>query len=259
MSLQQDRIFSGLAPKFARNIYASSKGELRLQIVKQRMQAELPLNTNKPLKILDLGAGLGHIAAWLDALGHEVTLVEPAEDMLAKARQQHPWQAASFYCTDIQGFVPYAQAQCWQYDLIVCHAVLEWLAEPQVTLQQALPLMAAQGYLSLMFFNRNALLFSNIVKGNYQKAWQEKLAGSGRRQRLTPTHPQEPQEVLAWLAAWELDILGVTGVRVFHDYLRHKQPTPEELAQVYALEEKYCQQEPFWRLGRYVHVSARHP
>lgn len=256
MSLEQDRIFSGLAPKFARNIYASSKGELRLHIVKQRMQVELPLNAHKPLKILDLGAGLGHMAAWLDALGHEVTLVEPAEDMLAAARAR-TWQAARFHCMDIQQFVPYAQAQHWQYDLIVCHAVLEWLAEPRATLQQALSLMAPQGYLSLMFFNRAALLFSNIVKGNYQKAWQEKLAGSGRRQRLTPTHPQEPQEVLAWLDAWQLEVLGITGVRVFHDYLRNKQPTPEELAQVYALEEKYCQQEPFWRLGRYIHISAR--
>ena len=41
-------------------------------------------------------------------------------------------------------------------------------------------LLAPGGQLSLMVFNRDALRFSNVVKGNLQKALDDRLAGTGQ-------------------------------------------------------------------------------
>jgi S-adenosylmethionine-dependent methyltransferase len=44
------------------------------------------------------------------------------------------------------------------FDVIICHAVLEWLADPQDALGRLSGLLKADGLLSLMFYNRNASL-----------------------------------------------------------------------------------------------------
>ena len=41
-------------------------------------------------RILDIGAGSGRDAAWLAAMGHEVTAVEPARDLRRRAMAAHP-------------------------------------------------------------------------------------------------------------------------------------------------------------------------
>jgi S-adenosylmethionine-dependent methyltransferase len=54
-------------------------------------------------------------------------------------------------------------------------------------------------------------------------------------------------------------ITGKTGVRVFHDYLREKHQQREKYDDLLALETRYCRQEPWVSLGRYIHVTALKP
>ena len=48
-------------------------------------------------------------------------------------------------------------------------------------------------------------------------------------------------------------IIGKTGVRVIHDYMRHKQDQVEKFEDLLAMEQQYCRQEPF------VSPGALHP
>ena len=44
--------------------------------------------------------------------------------------------------------------------------------------------------------------------------------------------------------------------RVFHDYLREKRQQHDSYAALLELETRYCRQEPYLSLGRYIHVTA---
>jgi S-adenosylmethionine-dependent methyltransferase len=48
-------------------------------------------------------------------------------------------------------------------------------------------------------------------------------------------------------------------VRVFHDYLREKRQQHDSYAALLELETRYCRQEPYISLGRYIHVTALKP
>ncbi|WP_251268784.1 methyltransferase, partial [Enterobacter hormaechei] len=50
-------------------------------------------------------------------------------------------------------------------DLILFHAVLEWIAEPQAMLRTLWSMLRPGGALSLMFYNANGLLMHNMVAG----------------------------------------------------------------------------------------------
>ncbi|MCH8497291.1 MAG: methyltransferase domain-containing protein [Marinobacter sp.] len=257
--IDHDRTFEGLAESFARNIYGTPKGRLRLKIIRDRMLAELPLDNGGPLTVLDVGGGLGQIACWLARKGHQVTLAEPAEDMLAAAAARCDRAGVTRVKSSLQALAQLTANEQGQYDLVVCHAVLEWLQAPQQAVADLASLVKPGGWLSVMFFNADALMFTNIVRGNWQRALGGQLAGKGRGRRLTPISPLALNDVEGWLQQAGLETVGRSGVRVFNDYLRLKLPpeaTPERLLQ---LEKRYCQQEPFWRLGRYLLLHCRQP
>lgn len=79
-----------------------------------------------------------------------------------------------------------------------------------------------------MVFNRDALRFSNAVKGNLEKALSDRLAGKGKRQRLTPISPVSHAEIEQWSADNGLVLDAVAGIRVFQDYLRQPLPRPQK-------------------------------
>lgn len=247
----QDRVFEGLADKFADSLYATGRGQIRLAVLDDVLSRELPANG---LPALDVGGGLGQMSAWLARRGHAVTLAEPSADMLTRAETAVAGQNVAMLRAPLQA-LPLQAPGPWA--IIVCHAVLEWLADPRTALSTLKTLLARDGRLSLMVFNRDALRFSNVVKGNLDKTLEDRLAGTGRRQRLTPISPLTHVDIESWCHEEGLVIESVTGVRIFHDYLRERAPDEIALAKVIALEKRYCQVEPHWRLGRYLHYLIR--
>ena len=84
---------------------------------------------------------------------------------------------------------------------MLCHAVLEWLAEPHAILPVLHQLTKADGWLSLAFYNRDALIYRNLLKGHFRKMRKNDMAGE--KQSLTPQQPLDPRE-LADLLEMEL-------------------------------------------------------
>ena len=261
--IQTDKIFNGLAEKFRNNVYGTNKGWLRQELLSRDLQQipfiAAPDSAAQPITVLDIGGGLGQMADWCARQGHRVTFTEPADDMRAEAENLFAQQAEHYrHPVNSQ---PYRLQELSQQtapaQLVVCHAVLEWLHQPM----DALPLIAERvapgGWLSLMFFNEDGLRFSNIVKGNYDKALRDTLDGTGQRLRLTPISPQKPEPVIEGLKQQGLEIVSVAGIRVFTDYLRDKNPSDSDLEKLLTLEWRYCHQEPYWRMGRYIHVLAK--
>lgn len=249
----RDRIFDGLADKFADSLYGKPRGELRLALLDELLPRTLTLHGQSAL---DAGGGLGQMSAWLARRGHPVTLAEPSGEMLERARREHGDLSIDFLQAPLQALDEVAPGP---WPLIVCHAVLEWLADPRQALATLSRLLAPGGQLSLMIFNRDALRFSNIVKGNLEKALDDRLAGTGQRQRLTPISPLRHAQVSDWLAEEGLVVEHVAGIRVFHDYLRERDPDAATLGRLFELERRYCDVDPHWRLGRYLLYHLRKP
>lgn len=51
-------------------------------------------------------------------------------------------------------------------DLVLFHAVMEWLAEPKPALQNLLAQVRPGGMVSVMFYNYHGLVYKNAVCGN---------------------------------------------------------------------------------------------
>ena len=245
-----DRHFDELATRFAEKIYGGAKGAIRLAVLQADLTEALP---QRPLRVLDIGAGLGHMSLWLAQQGHEVTLAEPAAPMLAGARERFAsaGQAATFIQAPWQEVEEYVDGR---FDLIICHAVLEWLAEPAAILPILHRLAAAGGWLSLAFYNRDALIYRNLLKGHFKKLRRQDFAGE--RQSLTPQRPLDPRELAAQLAPyWQVETSS--GVRVFHDYMPHEFQTRAAQQELVEMELAHRRHPAFAGLGRYLHWLCR--
>ncbi|MDR5898176.1 methyltransferase domain-containing protein [Halomonas vilamensis] len=240
-----------MADKFARSLYNAPRGALRLALLDTLLPEMLTLHQQP---VLDVGGGLGQQAAWFAQRGHAVILTEPSGDMLARAQDEIDAQAA------LSGHVRYVKAPLQKlaevapgpWPLIVCHAVLEWLGDPHAALVELSRCLAPGGQLSLMVFNRDALRFSNVVKGNMQKALNDELEGLGKGQRLTPISPLTHAQIDQWCEDAGLVIEHVAGIRIFQDYLREPPASKAQHLTLLALEKQYCRVDPHWRFGRYL-------
>ena len=245
-----DRHFDELATRFAEKIYGGAKGAIRLAVLQADLAEALP---ERPLRVLDVGAGLGHMSLWLAQRGHQVTLAEPAAPMLDGARQRfaEAGQAASFIQAPWQELLGQLEQP---FDLVLCHAVLEWLAEPAAILPVLHQLVAPGGWLSLAFYNKDALVYRNLLKGHFRKLRKERFAGEG--QSLTPQRPLDPRELAAQLeASWQVE--SRSGVRVFQDYMPQEFQAKAELLDLLEMELAYRRHPSFAGLGRYLHWICR--
>jgi len=203
--------------------------------------------------ILDAGGGQGQFGLSLAQAGHKLTLCDISAEMLALAKTQAEAMAAAqveFIHASVQDLAQQSRhAQC--YDLVLCHAVLEWVVDQEGLLKALGQFLKPGGYLSLTFYNRHGLVMKNLLRGQAPPI----LTGEFRPHRgsLTPNRPLDPAQVLAWLEAdWQL--LCHSGIRVFQDY----QLTPESRLMsaqtLLDLELRLSREEPFRSLGRYQHI-----
>ena len=83
----QDRNFDDISEHFAKKVYGGLKGEIRLAVLRRDIfdwvQAQ-----NRPLRVLDVGAGLAQLSIELAQAGHDVTVNDISQNMLELAKQQ---------------------------------------------------------------------------------------------------------------------------------------------------------------------------
>ena len=255
--MSDDRNFDDLARRFTDNIYGSPKGQIRLAILKEELDTFLSrFPENTCLRVLDAGCGPGYMALYLAQRGHEVVLCDHSAEMLQRAQQlfaeQAPDAKVTFIESPLQALPEHVDGK---FDLLLFHAVLEWVTQPQQVLQQLLSLLQPQGYFSLLFYNRNSLVFRNLLRGNFRKVASDQFAGDPNS--LTPTNPLLPQEVYGWLESLGLSILARTGVRILYDYLPRDILQQRSLEDILDMERRHCRQEAFINLGRYIHVLSQ--
>ncbi|WP_111640811.1 methyltransferase domain-containing protein [Marinimicrobium alkaliphilum] len=260
----QDRNFDDLAERFERKIYGGLKGRIRLAVLERDFARQVPVTPfadsvpARPWRVLDAGGGSGAFSLALARAGHSVVICDISRKMLDLAADKVAQEGLEDRVQLVHGSVqslgtllPDAQP----FDLVLAHALMEWLAEPETLLPTLMPHLCPGGYLSLTFYNRHSLVYRNLLRGNFRKVASKTYRGDPRS--LTPLHPLDPVEVQGWLAIQPLEVLSVSGVRVFHDYIAGREILERSPEDLLALEVEYSDQEPYRSLGRYQHVVAR--
>ena len=254
---QRDQSFDGITRKFSRNIYNTNKGRLRLAILSRDLTPCVPDEHTATLpNVLDVGGGLGQLSMLFARAGCQVMHTDISAEIVAQAQQLHKHeQLSSHYQYHVAPLQELPERLNQQYDIVLCHAVLEWLADPRAAIATLKQLLAPQGRLSLMFYNRDAKILANIIFGNFDYV----KAGLSVKKtvRMSPQQPIAPAIMSDWLHEQNLRVVQKTGVRCFHDYLRN-QGDQKRFNELLELELRYNQQSPFVDIGRYLHWQIEH-
>lgn len=274
MIQHQDRNFDDIADHFQQKIYGKPKGQIRLAVLERDIFGAIDdLFEQRPLRILDVGAGLAQIAQKLSHLGHEVTINDISQNMLTIAQQNHAKHATPSSNTTLSNHInpkqnsniiwhicPYQELGdklVGKYDVILCHALLEWLEKPQAIISFFNQYLTKGGLLSLCFYNPASLIYRNLIMGNFYAVhgFANQTHYGADNNSLTPNNPIKKDDVLAWLKD-DYSIYQTSGLRVFCDYVPIKRGGLLDEQAVLEMELKYSREEPFKWLGRYLHVMA---
>jgi len=273
MPIEVDRNFDGLAKRFRRNVYGSLKGRVRLNVLERDFNEFIPhyKSNSHGKRVLDMAAGEARFSASLAAHGCDLVVNDVSTEMLALAH------ATIESCASEQGEneeaykgrvkviqCPFqqleatlrAEGQNTTFDLILCHALIEWMAQPETLIPSIPKMLKPGGYLSLTFYNINGLAFKNLLRTNFHKFDIDNFTPF--KGSLTPTRPQDPAEVKAQLEQHGFTIVCKSGIRVFHDYILDPQERNRDPDALIAKELAYSRREPFWQMARYIHFLCRY-
>ncbi|QYJ79261.1 methyltransferase domain-containing protein [Shewanella acanthi] len=252
----QDKNFDKLAQKFAKNIYGTPKGEIRAAVLWRDISPALAQFGEQKLRILDAGGGFGYFSQKLARLGHEVVLCDISAEMLAQAKAQIDASETLLNIRLVHAPIQeLSVAEHGMFDVILCHAVVEWLVDAKSTMEGLLEMLKPSGLFSLMFYNKEAMRFHALVSGNFDYVAADLKVK--KKVRLTPTHPLYIQDVNQWFQEWRMGLITQSGVRVIHDYLKQNRGTDIDYDKLLTMELEYSQREPYISLGRYVHFLGQ--
>jgi len=247
---RQDQSFDKFADKFEKNIYGSTKGRLRHELLVHHLHDYISAD-GMSLDVLDAGGGTGVMTQVMLNLGHKVKLTDISSEALTLAKDK----LGTNDKLEIQHVDILSLSDKKQYDLVICHAVLEWLQYPFEVMRKLVDLVKPGGHLSLSFFNYDAQLFGNMLYGNFN--YVEQGMTTKNIVRLSPQNPQKPKVILSQLETLQVNILKQAGIRCFHDYLKQPEKQISEYEQLKQLEIQYGSTEPYLWLGKYFLIIAQ--
>ena len=250
--LTADRNFDDLATRFTKTIYNTARGQLRLRALQQDFaDFSLPIPN---AHVLDIGGGQGQFSLWLAQQQANISLCDISAEMLALAQEQFKQQGlnlTSQQCAlqEVQRFFPES------FDIVLNHAVLEWLEQPL----QALPLLANKvksgGWLSLMFYNLHGHVWRQLMNGRTLDpiSSNPRLRDEGN----APQHPIDPNAIEQSLTELGFTLKRWRGIRCIHDPMNQKIRDRIGAEAVAQADLDYGLIEPYRQFGRYVHFLAQ--
>lgn len=257
MTSPSDRNFDDLTKRFKNNIYGTPKGMLRLYALREDF-TKFEIGNKSPLSILDAGGGMGQFSSELARKGHFIELCDISNEMLEGAKlifsEQNLESQINLTQCSIQD-IPNKFDQ--KFDLVMNHAVLEWLVDPAEALQILYQKVKPGGWLSIMFYNIHGRTWRGLMNGKLHapSTSSERMSKEG----IAPQQPLEPQWVYDQLINLGADVKSWRGIRFVYDHMHQKIRDRVGLEAIAVSESEFGYQAPYKDLARYVHMLCFKP
>ncbi|MFE6778948.1 class I SAM-dependent methyltransferase [Streptomyces sp. NPDC057702] len=237
---------------------------VRQELVARQLDEQIARHypAGQRLRVLDVGLGQGTQALRLARAGHEVTGLESDPAMLAAVREALEGEARFVRerVRLVRGdgrdtgahFLPGA------FDVVLCHGVLMYVAEPDPMLAGLARVLAPGGLLSLVVRNADALALRPGLAGD----WAGALAAFDSPayvNRLGLTVRADRQaDLAATLAGIGAPVRAWYGVRLFTDGAADgtRPPAAGELARLLDAEERAGRTDPYRSLAALLHLCG---
>ncbi|MGW0909604.1 methyltransferase domain-containing protein [Streptomyces sp. NPDC002853] len=251
-----DRPGEPLADRYARRS-STLRGAVRHQLVDRALAEHLP--DGRPQQILDVGGGTGVQARMLAGRGHHVTVLDPDEAMLARARSS--WLP---HANDAPGSITFRRGFGEQapqlvgtgWDAVLCHGVLMYLEDPAPLLRVLAQCLRPGGIISVLAYQADALAIRRGLARDWSGALQALHSPVEDNSIGTVSRGVDRAMVLRIFAEHDLELLQWYGVRVFTDHLEDES-SGDDFAQVLQAEWEAGRIDPYRRVARHFHLISR--
>ncbi|GAA3432545.1 methyltransferase [Kutzneria kofuensis] len=255
-----DDTWAELADQFADEAYASVKGYVRTYVLHRQLLDHLP---PPPAPVLDVGGGAGHQSFPLAQAGYDVTLLDPSEAMLAKARERlarlpsEVRQRVTFVHADGENAVQAVDGR--RFAAVLCHGVLGYLDHPEPLINQLCLCAADGGIVSIMTANAHAM----AVRPAMERRWADALAAFDSRTEIgvlgVPGRADTVEELSSVLRSQGVEPLGWYGVWLFVDWFEFSGTDldPADAPRIAAVELEASRRDPYRGLSRVFHLVGR--
>ncbi|MGP3950995.1 methyltransferase domain-containing protein [Streptomyces sp. 7N604] len=240
------------------------RNTVRQELVARQLEEQITghFPVGQRLRVLDVGLGQGTQALRLARAGHMITGLESDAQMLSAVRTALAAEPEGIRerVRLIEGdgrdtgvhFLP------GSFDVVLCHGVLMYLAEPDAMLAGLARVLAPGGLLSLLVRNADALAMRPGLAGDWENAlsafdspvYTNRIGLEVRADRLSA--------LTATLAGIGAPLHAWYGVRVFTDPAGDdEQPrSTEELERILAAEERAGRTDPYRAVAALLHLCG---
>jgi S-adenosylmethionine-dependent methyltransferase len=233
--------------------------KLKTEIGLSNLRRHLP---QKALRILDAGGGSGADSIPLAQEGHSVDLLDYSPEMLKVARENAECgklhSTIRFHAGDVMQLKRIFPQP--QFDVVLCHNVLQFVADVPMLLSTLSAVLLPGGILSLISPNRYSMPYATaFLLKDLDEAFRQIDARTYQHRFFRTTVTEySAEEIQAMLPDAGLNFDGSFGIRCLSDYwgdneTRSKPEVWEKLKKLeYAVTDKY----PYTLLARFWQIVA---
>ncbi len=257
-------VFGGRAGEWA-SWQTSPWGRLRYDVVRETTTRAIPALPG-PLRVLDVGGGDGADGLPLAALGHEVTVLDFAPELLAQAEEAAAARGLAdrvrVVHADLDDLVRgEGLAELGTFDVVLCHNVLHYRADVPGTVRVLAALARPGGVVSVMAPNPAMDVLAAAIR-RLDPARALAVLDSPTVHGETFDHEMrrlEAAEVEQALADAGCTVERRFGIRCLMDLVADddRKSDPAFYDDLLDLELRLCEREPYWRTARFWQLTAR--
>lgn len=209
---------------------------------------QLDVSDSKKLKILDFGAGFC-ITADHYAKSHDVTAVEPSDDMRALRVGDNPY-------TLVGGGIDYLRdMDADSFDLVICHNVLEYVDDKEGILKQLVRVTKPGGILSVVKHNLYGRVMATAVMSDDPKTALS-LLDQEAENSMFGKRDVYSNEWITDLLKDEMTLIDTYGIRTFFGLSSNNdiKYTDDWYQSMLELETKACSMDEYRKVAFFNHL-----
>lgn len=231
---------------------------IRYAVVAEALSRHLP-HRAAPLRVLDVGGGDGRDSLPLAIAGHRVTLVDPADAMVAEARRRADETGVTGFAADVGSL---DELPAGPFDVVLCHFVLHYRPADADDVSRLAAVTDSGGILSLTAPNPVGRVLQTLTRQGPAPALAELGTPTWESVTFAHTGRKVPaDEVAAQLTDLGLTVVGDYGGRIANDLLVDDDPKsdPEFYRDLERLELALYDRDPYRRIGIFWQLVASKP